>query len=166
MRRRVYPYGRYLLKGKKVGAVGPKLKAFVSTLGFTIIKYNTKNEGRGTLIIGVNKKIGDLLKQKTPPGRIKSILRGFPRDMPSPFEMDVESQRVGIELYLWSKDEDALLEIFVLPYMEHLNKTEIYGITEFEAEEITDWYLCEQTFEHIAPKIETEFDAEPLYWRV
>ncbi|MEE9151759.1 MAG: hypothetical protein V3U20_08020 [Thermoplasmata archaeon] len=166
MQRRVYPYGKYLLKDGEVGTVGPKLKDFVSTLGFDIIKYETENEEIGTLIIAVNKKIGEFLKEKTPSDRIKMILRGFPGVIPSSFEQDLESQRVGIELYLWPKEKGSLLELFVLPYMEHFDKQEIFGITEFEAEEITDWYLCEQVWERIAPKIEAEFDAEPLYWRV
>ena len=53
------------------------MKDFITKIGFTIIKYNTKNEGRGTLIIAVNKKIRDLMKQKTPPGRIKMIFAGL-----------------------------------------------------------------------------------------
>jgi hypothetical protein len=79
--------------------------------------------------------------------------------------MDPESQRVGIELYLWPVDEGILLEMFVLPYMEHLNKTEIYGLTETEEEEITDWFLCEQVWENIEPKIVAMFKADPVHRR-
>jgi hypothetical protein len=163
MRRLVYPYGKYLLKGGEVGTVGPKLKDFLSSLGFKIVKHDTKNEEIGTLIIAVNKDIKEL--KKPPLDRIKMILRRYPRDIKSSIEVDMESQRVGIELYLWPKEEGSLLEIYVLPYMEHFDKQEIFGITESEKEEITDWYLCEQVWERIAPKIESEFDAEPLYWR-
>jgi hypothetical protein len=50
MRRRAYPYGRYLIKDKKVPDVGPELKGFIEKLGFSITKYDEKNENRGTLI--------------------------------------------------------------------------------------------------------------------
>lgn len=165
MRRRAYPYGRYLIKGRKVDVLGSKLKAFMKTLGFPIIKYDTKNEGKGTLIIAVNKKIKDFITQKKPSGRIEMILSGFQLDVPSLRETDVESQRVGIELYLWPIDKGTLLEIFVLPYIEYFNRPEIYGLTQSQAEEITDWYLCEQIWEHIIQKIESEFDMEPVHMR-
>jgi hypothetical protein len=164
MRRLVYPYGKYLIKNREVEVVGQKLKDILSALGFKIIKFDTKNEEIGTLVIAVNKEIKEL--KKPPLNRIKMILRRYPRDIKSSIEVDMESQRVGIELYLWPKEEGALLELFVLPYMEHLDKQEIFGITESEKEEITDWYLCEQVWEEVAPKIESELDAEPLYWRV
>ena len=163
MRRLVYPYGKYLIKNKEVEVVGQKLKDILSALGFKIIKFDTKNVEIGTLIIAVNKEIKEL--KKPPLNRIKMILRRYPRDIKSSIEVDMESQRVGIELYLWPKEEGVLLELFVLPYMEHFDKQEIFGITESEKEEITDWYLCEQVWEEVAPKIESEFDAEPLYWR-
>ena len=163
MRRLVYPYGKYLIKNKEVQVIGQKLKDFLSALGFKTVKFDTKNEEIGTLIIAVNKKIKEL--KKPPLDRIKMILRRYPRDVKSSIEVDMESQRVGIELYLWPKEEGTLLEIFVLPYMEHFDRQEIFRITESEKEEITDWYLCEQIWEEIAPKIESEFDAEPLYYR-
>jgi hypothetical protein len=165
MRRRAYPYGRYLIKGKKVDILGSKLKTYMETLEFPIIKYDTKNEDKGTLIIAVNKKIKDFIMQKKPSGRIEMILSGFQFDVPSLRETDVESQRVGIELYLWPIDKGTLLEIFVLPYIEHFNRPEIYGLTQSQVEEITDWYLCEQIWEHIIPQIESEFDMEPVHRR-
>lgn len=163
MRRLVYPYGKYLIKNKDVEVIGQKLKDILIALGFKIIKFDTKNEEIGTLVIAVNKEIKEL--KKPPLNRIKMILRRYPRDIKSSIEVDMESQRVGIELYLWPKEEGVLLELFVLPYMEHFDKQEIFGITESEKEEITDWYLCEQIWEEVAPKIESEFDADPLYWR-
>ncbi len=163
MRRRAYPYGRYLIKDKKVTEMGPELKGFIEKLGFSITKHDEKNEGKGTLIIAVNKKIPDLMKQDKPPGNLHVVLSGF--KIPSYRDMDPESQRVGIELYLWPIDEGILMEMFILPYMEHLNKTEIYGITESEEEEITDWFLCEQVWEHIEPKIVTNFNADPVHRR-
>ncbi len=165
MRRRAYPYERYLIKGEKVEATGPKLKVFLKDLGFPVIKYDTKNEGKGTLIIAVNKKIKDLSLQKKPSGRLEMILRGFQIDIPSFRETDLESQRVGIELYLWPIDNRTLLEIFILPYNEHFNRPEIYGLTQSHTEEITDWYLCEQIWEHIIPKLESEFDLKPVHTR-
>ena len=62
MRRLAYPYGRFLLKGNKVTDMGPKLRDYTQELGFSIVKYDNKNESVGTLIIGVNKKIGELIK--------------------------------------------------------------------------------------------------------
>ena len=165
MRRLAYPYGRYILKEKTVADIGPQAKDFVEKLGFSIVKYDERNEGNGTLVIAVNKKIKDLFRQKKPPGNIISVLSGYTIDIPSYRDMDVESQRVGIELYLWPANEGALMELFVLPYMEHLNRPEKYGITETREEEITDWFLCEQIWEDIEPKIVSEFDAEPVHRR-
>ncbi len=163
MRRHGYPYGRYLIKDKKVEDVALDLKGLMENYGFSIAKHDDKNEGSGTLIIAVNKKISELIKQKKPSGHLQMILSGFA--VPSYRDMDVESQRVGIELYLWPIDEGILMEMFVLPYMEHLDKFEIYGITESEEEEITDWFLCEQTWEHIEPQIVKYFSAEPVHRR-
>ena len=165
MRRVAYPYGRYMLKGKQVVDMGPELKDFVERLGFSIVKYDKENEGRGTLIIAVNKKIIELLKQKKPPGHLLTIIGGLTFDIPSYRDMDVESQRVGIELYLWPIEDGTLMELFVLPYMEHLDKPEKYHVTQTEEEEITDWFLCEQIWEEIEPKIVAEFQAEPVHRR-
>ena len=169
MRRRAYPYGRYLLKDKKVTDLGSKLKDFIDKLGFSIIKYDEKNEGVGTLIIGVNKKIVDLIKQKKPTGHLQEIfyesLSLFSIDIVSWRDLDEESQRIGIEIYLWPSDKGVLMEMFVLPYMEHLNKPEIFNITETNEEEITDWFLCEQTWEQIEPKVVANFNAEPVIRR-
>jgi hypothetical protein len=163
MRRRAYPYGRFLLKDKSVGEMGPKLRDYVEDLACSIVKYDENNEGRGTLIIAVNKKIRELMKQKKPSGHLTMILSGFA--IPSFRETDYESQRAGLEFYLWPIDEGVLLEIFVLPYMEHLNKYEIFGFTESEEEEIADWYLCEQIWEHVVPQIVDEFDLELVHRR-
>ena len=143
--------------------MGPELKDFIEKLGFSITKHDEKNEGNGTLIVGVNKKIVELIKQKKPPGHLLEVLSGF--NAPSFRDMDPESQRVGIELYLWPIDEGTLMEIFILPYMEHMNKPEIYGITETEEEEITDWFLCEQVWELIEPNIIANFNADPVHRR-
>ena len=163
MRRLAYPYGRYLLKDNKITDLGPKLRDFTSNLGFSIVKYDDKNEGDGTLIIGVNKKTSELTRQKKPPGHLRELLSGF--SIPSYRDMDPKSQRVGIELYLWPAEDGVLMEMFVLPYMEHLNKREIYLLTETKEEEITDWYLCEQIWENLEPKIMAEFHAELVHRR-
>jgi len=169
MRRLAYPYGRYLIKDQEVSKLGPKLKSFIERAGFSIIKYDEKNEGSGTVVIAVNKKVGELMKQKKPPGQLDVVYRafmsGFTAKMPNEREVDVKSQRVGIELYLWPIAEGTLLEIFVIPYMEHLNRPEIPTITQSKEEEITDWYLCEQTWESFVPKIEAEFDTELVHRR-
>ena len=169
MRRLAYPYGRYLLKDATVSDMGPQLEAFLQELDFSIIKYDISNEGIGTVIIAVNKKIKALKKQDKPPGHLNLVLRGllsaFTTDIPSLRDMDVESQRAGIEVYLWPVEEGALMELFVIPYMEHLNRPEIYHITESKEEEITDWFLCEQIWERVEPKIVEKFNAEPVHRR-
>jgi hypothetical protein len=113
----------------------------------------------------VNKKVGELLRQDKPPGHLNTILGGLTFDIPSFRDLDAESQRVGIELYLWPIEEGTLMELFILPYMEHMDKPEKYRVTQTEEEEITDWYLCEQTWEEIEPKIVAEFDATPVHRR-
>jgi len=165
MRRRAYPYGRYLVEGKTVKEMGPRLKKMIETYGFPCVKYDTENEEKGTLIIAVNKKIGKLLGEHHPPGRLRMILAGFSPGTASFRETDMDSQRVGIEIYLWPVEEGVLMELFVLPYMEMLNRPEIYGLTESKEEEITDWYLCERTWDYIFPKLEGEFDLELVHRR-
>jgi hypothetical protein len=165
MRRVAYPYGRYLLKEKNVTDVGPQVKESLETLGFSIVKYDEENEKRGTLVVAVNKKIIDLLIQKKPPGHLLTIIGGLTFDIPSFRDMDVESQRVGVELYLWPIDEGTLMELFILPYMEHFDKPEKYHVTQTEAEEITDWFLCEQIWEEIEPKLVAELQAELVHRR-
>jgi len=169
MRRRAYPFGRYLIKDKKVADLGPKMKFFIEKLGFSIIKYDEKNENAGTLIIGVNKTIIDLLKQHKPSGRLQELFSEifslFSFDMVSLRDVDEGSQRMGLEIYLWPTKRGIIMEMFILPYMEDLNKKEIFGITETTEEEITDWYLCETTWEHIEPKIISNFNAEPAHMR-
>lgn len=169
MRRRAYPFGRYLIKDKKVGDLGLKLKDFIEKLDFSIIEYNEKNEKVGTLIIGVNKTIVDLMKQKKPSGHLQEIFSEvsslFYFDMVSLRDVDEGSQRMGLEIYLWPIKKGTLMEMFIFPYMEHLNKKEIFDITESTEEEITDWYLCEMTWDHIEPKIVSHFNAEPVHMR-
>jgi len=170
MRRRAYPYGRYLLKDKEIIDLGSKLKEFIEKLGFSIIKFDEKNEGIGTLIIGVNKRILDLIKQEKTPGHLQEFFHElfslFTIDVPSFRDTDEESQRIGLEIYLWPSDKGVLMEMFVLPYMEHLNKTEIFNLTETNEEEITDWYLCERIWENVEPKIVEKFNAEIVIRRV
>ena len=169
MQRRAYPYGRYLIKTKKVTDIGLKIKHFIEGLKFSIVKYDEKNEGVGILIIAVNKKIGELFKQQKPSGHLEAVMSGllslYETEMPSFRDLNVDSQRAGIEIYLWPIEDGALMELFVLPYMEHMDRVEIYGITETKNEEIADWYLCEQIWEHLEPKIVQEFKAEPVHRR-
>lgn len=165
MRRHAYPFGRYLVRDRKIEDVAPHLKKYVDELGFPVVKYDTDNEGMGTLIVAVNKKRLDLFFQTKPPGRIEMLLAGFSLNTPSFREMDLDSQRVGIELYLWPFETGILVEIFTIPYMELLNRPEIYGLTESRDEEITDWYLCEHIWEEIVPRIEKKFDLEPVHRR-
>lgn len=165
MRRRAYPYGRYLVKDRQVGELGTELKSFIQDMGFKISKYDPNNEDRGVLVIAVNKKGFELFRQKKPPGKLSMIISGFSLTEPSLKDLDEESQRVGIELYLWPVEEGVLLEVFVLPYMDYFDRTEIYGITESQEEEITDWYLCEHTWEHMMPKMKKQFNLERVHRR-
>jgi hypothetical protein len=163
MRRRAYPYGRYLIPEAKVEDMGPKLRDFVEGLGFPIVKYDEGNEGNGTLIIGVNKSILEFMRQKKPSGFLTVLFSGF--SVKSLRDTDIESQRVGVELYLWPISEGILLELFVLPYMEHMNRFEVHHLTESDEEEITDWYLCEHVWEEIEPKITSQFAASQVHRR-
>ncbi|MFW6041106.1 MAG: hypothetical protein ACOC85_04650 [Thermoplasmatota archaeon] len=165
MRRRAYPYGRYLIKDRKVSELNKEFKCFVEDIGFHISKYDTSNEGDGTLIVSVNKTVGEMLKQKKPPGKLKMILSAFSLGVPSLRDLDEESQRVGMEIYLWPVEEGALVEVFILPYMEYLDRPEIYGLTESKSEEITEWYLCEHTWEEVMPMMKKEFDMEMVHRR-
>jgi len=126
MRRRAYPFGRYLLKDKKVADVGPKMKNFVEKLGFSIVKYDEKNEMTEALIIGVNKTIREFIKEKKPSGHLQEMFTElfslFSIDVVSLRDTDKESQRIGLELYLWPTEKGVILEMFILPYMENLNK--------------------------------------------
>ncbi|MFW6142297.1 MAG: hypothetical protein ACOC53_07040 [Candidatus Saliniplasma sp.] len=165
MRRRAYPYGRYMIRDRSVEELGPELKSFIKDIGFYISKYDTSNEGDGVLIVSVNKTVRELLKQKKPPGKLKMILSTFSFTIPSMKDLDEESQRVGMELYLWPVEDGTLLEVFILPYMEHLDRPEIFGLTESEEEEITEWYLCEHTWEHVIPMMKEQFDMEKVHRR-
>jgi hypothetical protein len=145
------------------------MKEFVQAQKLSVVKYEDDNEGKGTLIIAVNKKIGELFKQKKPPGQLEAVMSGlfsgFEFDVPALRDLDAESQRAGLEIYLWPIDDGVLMELFVLPYMEHLDHTEIFGLTETKDEEIADWYLCEHIWADIEPKIVREFNAEPVHRR-
>jgi len=165
MRRRAYPYGRYLIRDREVDELGPEFKEFIESYGFHVSKYDRENEGEGTVIIAENKTIMELLRKKKPPGKLKMILSTFSFAVPSFKNMDEESQRIGVEIYLWPIDEGTLLEVFILPYMEHLNRPEIFGLTETEDEEITEWYLCEQTWEHLIPEMNETFEMERVHRR-
>ncbi len=165
MRRHAYPYGRYLIENETIEALGPRLKAYLASFGFPIAKYKEGNEGSGILIVAVNKRIGEFLKQKKPPGHLRMVMRGFPIETPSMREMDTASQRIGIECYLWPLEEGVLFELFVLPYMSLFNAKEIFGLTESSTEEITDWYLCEQIWEELIPKLEADFPVAPIHKR-
>lgn len=165
MRRRAYPYGRYLIRKNDSTGLGDLLKVFIKEKGFHISKYDPENEGEGILIIGVNKSIREMWRMKKPPGKLAMILSGFSLDVPSFKEEDEGSQRIGIEMYLWPVEEGTLLEVFILPYMSYLDHTEIYGITESGDEEITDWYLCEHTWEELIPEMMDRFHMEEVHRR-
>ncbi len=165
MRRRAYPYGRYLIKERGVKGLGSEFKSFIQEEGFHISKYDTSNEGDGTLIIAVNKTVREILRQKKPPGRLKLILSTFSLKVPSLKDLDEESQRVGLELYLWPVEEGTLVEAFILPYMKLLDRPEIFGLTESEEEEITEWYLCEHIWENLIPRMKEKFDMEKVHRR-
>lgn len=165
MRRRAYPYGRYLIRDRDVEELRSQFKSFVKDIGFHISKYDTENEGDATVIISVNKTIVELLKQKKPPSKLSMILSEFSLSAPSMKDLDEESQRVGMELYLWPVEDGTLLEVFVLPYMEHLDRPEIFGITESVDEEITEMYLCEHTWDQVMRLMKGKFDLEEVHKR-
>jgi len=153
MRRPGHPFGKYLVEGKRVAELGPPLKAFMEKLGFPVVKYKTENEGDGIVVIAVNKKVMELLRRRKPSGHIEILSGTFAGCAPRLGDLDEESQRVGVELYLWPTQRGTLLEIFVFPYMELFNRPEIEGLTETKTEEITDMLLCEHTWEAVEPEI-------------
>lgn len=169
MKRQAYPYGRYLIKNNNIEILGHEIKDFLDKLGFTIIKFDEKNEGMGVLIIGVNKKVTDYLKQKKPPGHIQEffyeLFSLFSMDFVPLRDIDEKSQRIGIEIYLWPSKNGVLMEMFILPYMQHFDRAEIFKVTESENEQLTDWYLCEHTWENIEPEIVQKFNAKPVIRR-
>jgi len=164
MRRQTYPYGKYIINDVEIDETGKKIKEFLEENDFPVIKYDPKNEGIGTLIIGVNKKISDLIKQRKTSGLISDIIHDiysiFDVEHININDLDEKNQRIGIEVYLWPTKKGILMELFILPYMEFMNKKELYGITENYTEEITDWYLSEQIWYHIEPKIIKLLDAK------
>ncbi len=166
MRRVTYPYGRYIIRDLRAVTIGEKMKEFLEKQGFPITRFDPKNEGNGILIVAVNKRIKDFIREKRPVTHVELLLKGLFTHAITLEKKALESQRVGIEVYLWPLEEnDTLLELFIFPYMEFINKKEIYGLTESREEELRDWCLCEQVWEELAPKLEIEFDAEPLHHR-
>ena len=165
MRRIAYPHGRYLLREESATSLGPKLKDFMEALGFPVIKFDTKNEGDGTLIIAVNRTIKRLFKEKTTPEHLEMLGRSFLPSRQAFQILDWKSQRAGIELYVWPAEVGVVLEVFVFPYMEHFNKVEKYHITQSKEEEMVDWYLCEHVWEDVMPRIVDEFGMEHLHHR-
>lgn len=161
MRRFIYPSGNYIIREKSIWDIGLELRDFIEKQGFKVLKYDPENEKKGTLIIATNNEKKSLILEKTSnlASRFTSIFTG---DRPLPQSIDFEAQRVGVEFYLWPSEDDIVLEVFVLPYMEHLNRPEIPSISESEVEQITDWCLCESTWETLIPMIKEEFDAKPV----
>ncbi len=161
MRRFIYPSGNYIIEEKSIRDMRLELKDFIEKQGFKVLKFDPENEKKGTLIIATNKEKKSLVLEKTSnlASRFASIFTG---DEPLPQSIDFEAQRIGVEFYLWPSEHDILLEVFVLPYMEHLNRPEIPSFSEGEVEQITDWCLCESTWETLIPMIKEEFDAKPV----
>jgi len=165
MRRVAYPYGRYLLRGGSVEDLAPRVQEYVRSFGYPITRYDTRNEGRGTLIVAVNKTVAEARFDGAHLDPLFIIARALHGAVPSFGDLDPGAQRVGIEFYLWPVDEGVLLEVFVLPYMEHMDRKEIYGVTQSEMEEVADWYLTERIWAEISPGIESDLGAEPLLIR-
>ena len=76
MKRRAYPYARYLIRNRSQEEVGPELESFMVELGFHIDTYDDINEEVGTLIIAVNKQKMDIFKALRIPGKLAMILTG------------------------------------------------------------------------------------------
>jgi len=166
MRRLAYPYGRFLIEKVSIDKLGLEAKHFIEHQGFSIIKYDEKNEDVGVLVIGVNKTILEYIKQKKPMGRLQEyfleLTSLFSVDVTPLRDIDVESQRIGIEIYLWPYKEHVLMEVFVLPYMEMRNKAEVCRFIENPEEELTDWYLTEEIWEQIRPELKKKFNTKTV----
>ncbi len=170
MRRRSYPYGRYLAKDTTMLKLGRHLEDFLAERDFKIIETDERNEDVGYLIVAVNKPKEKISLSDFDFGHLKLFFQRYPLTTPTLEETDMAEQRVGVEVYLWPSDEaegedDVIVEVFVLPYMEHFNKEEIYGLTGTESEEVTDWYLCENIADQLFPSMEDEFGLEGLIIR-
>lgn len=169
MRRLAYPYARYLIKKSNLKDLGLNAKHFLEDAGFSITKYDEDNEDSGILVIGVNKTVLDYLKQKKPMGHLQEffleLTSFFDVDVTPLRDIDEQSQRVGVELYFWPFKKGVLMEVFILPYMELMNRAEHCRLIHHPQEEITDWYLCEETWEHLKPKIENHFQVKPIVER-
>jgi len=165
MRRIAYPFGRYMLAGRKVSEEGPRVREFIRAFGYPIVKFDEKNEGDGTLVIAVNKTVAEIKMDGAKWDPIERLTRLFHLNVPPMQDLKPDEQRVGIEFYLWPVDEGVVLEVFVLPYMEHMDRTEVYRLTQSWTEEIADWYLAEQIWAEFSGDIEKFLDAEPMQVR-
>ncbi len=165
MRRIAYPFGRYMLAGRKVSDEGRRVRGFIKDLGYPIVKFDDKNEGVGTLIIAVNKTITEIRMDGARWDPIERLTRLFHIQFPPMQDLKTDEQRVGLEFYLWPVEGGVVLEVFVLPYMEHMDRTEIYGLTQSWTEEMADWVLAEQIWAEVAPQIEKSLEAEPMQVR-
>ena len=166
MQELTYPHGQYLIKKGQLKSIGSDIKTLIESSGYSISKVDDEKDDNFQ-IIAVNKKISDLFWQKKPPGDIQTFLTNMLTrlsiETDSLRDIDIESQRAGIEVSLSIIKEGILLELSVRPYMEFIDRPEIPGITETGMEEITDWYLCELIWAEIESKIITTVNAEPLF---
>jgi len=169
MRRLAYPYGRFLIENTSLETLGMEAKHFLEHQGFSVIKFDEKNEDIGILVVGVNKTILEYIKQKKPMGRLQEyfleVTSLFSMDFAPLRDIDEASQRIGIEIYLWPSKEKVLMEVFVLPYMEMLNKAEVCRFIKNPQEDITDWYLSEEVWENIKPELKKTFQAKQVFTR-
>jgi hypothetical protein len=160
MRRYNYPSGTYIIENESVLMTGVNLRDFMKKQGYKIIKFDQENEGNGTVIISTNIEKATFIPKKSE--MVSKFASLFSGEGGIPDKIDFDAQRIGIEMYLWPSTKDLLLEIFILPYMERLNRPEIPKLSERGVEQITDWCICESTWETIIPEIKAQFDARPV----
>ncbi|MCK4718656.1 MAG: hypothetical protein KAT70_08315 [Thermoplasmata archaeon] len=153
MKRLRYPSGEYLFRSTDMAEVGERISSIIENNGHTIIKTDHENEGEGTLFIAVNKTRKEMKKKE----HLSHMIPFLGPLLEDAFHIgeayDIESNRVGIEAYLWPVEDGVLLELFVLPYMEHLDRPEIFKLTESKSEEVADWYLCNLVWDELSPAI-------------
>ena len=158
----MHPYGRYLLTEQEMSNIAEKITHVLKGMDTEITNTKEKNEGHGVQIIAVNMTVMDWIRNPHRSGQIEMFFKGYPLTTPSYQNLDVGSQRIGVEFYLWPTEGHIIMEIFVLPYMNFLDREEINLPFVKEGDELTDWYACERMWRDMLPLLKAEIQMESL----
>jgi len=142
MKRLRYPSGEFLFQGKKIEEGTELVLRILEELRYPVVKKDLENEGVGTMIVAVNKTTREILSKERPSHMIPILGPLIEEWLHSEEAFDPSMHKIGIEVYLWPVDDGVLAEVFVMPYMEHLDRPEILMLTESRTEEAAEWHLC------------------------